>query len=74
MKPSVIISKIKESKKEMEFLPTGFTKLDADLDGGFMKKELIVLGAPTGRGKSYVAGHIFNHIARKGFKSGYFQS
>jgi replicative DNA helicase len=72
MKPSVIINQIKESKKEMEFLPTGFSKLDADLDGGFMKKELIVLGAPTGRGKSYVAGHIFNNIARKGFKSAYF--
>jgi replicative DNA helicase len=72
MKASEIIKKIKESKKELEFLPTGFTKLDTQLDGGFMKKELVVLGAPTGKGKSYIAGHIMAHIAKRGFKSAYF--
>jgi len=72
MKPSLIINRIKENKKDMEFLPTGFKGLDEKLDGGFMRKELVVLGAPTGKGKSYVAGHIFNQIARKGFKSAYF--
>lgn len=72
MKTSEVIKKIQENKKELEFLPTGFKRLDLDLDGGFMKKELIVIGAPTGRGKSYIAGHIFNNIARKGFKSAYF--
>lgn len=72
MKASEIIKKIKESKKDLEFLPTGFTKLDIQLDGGFMKKELVVLGAPTGKGKSYIAGHIFAHISKQGFNSAYF--
>ncbi len=71
MKVSQILQNLKDNKKELEFLPTGFAKLDAQLDGGFMKKELIVLGAPTGKGKSYIAGHILANIAKKGFKSLY---
>ena len=70
--PSEIIKTIEANKKELEFLPTGFKKIDNFLNGGFLKKELIVLGAPTGKGKSYIAGHIFNHVARQGFKSAYF--
>jgi len=71
-KNSQAIKAIKETKKNLEFLPTGFKKLDTELDGGFMKKELVVIGAPTGKGKSYVAGHIFKNIAMQGFKSAYF--
>lgn len=69
---SQIFKSIRENKKELEFLPTGFKLLDDSLEGGFMKKELIVIGAPTGKGKSYIAGHIFANIARRGFKSAYF--
>lgn len=69
---SEIFKTIRESKKEVEFMPTGFELLDDNLDGGFMKKELIVIGAPTGKGKSFMAGHIFANIAMKGFKSAYF--
>lgn len=67
-----IISKIKEDKKYFESLPTGFKKLDEHLDGGFMKKELIVVGAFTGVGKSAVAGSLLYNIAKGGFLSAYY--
>lgn len=72
MKLSEVFKLAEEQAKETEFLPTGFKAIDNSLDGGFMKKELIVLGGHTGRGKSYVAGQIMSSIARKGFKCGYF--
>lgn len=56
----------------MEILPTGLPSIDHFLDGGFFKKELVVLGAGTGKGKSLVAGQIFRNVAMKGFKSAYF--
>lgn len=71
-KPSEIIKHIKEAKKYLEFLPTGFKMLDEFLDGGFMRKELVVIGAYTGIGKSFFAGNIFFNIAKNGFKSAYF--
>lgn len=67
-----IIKSIKDNKKNLEFLPTGFPKLDEFLDGGFMRKELIVLGAYTGVGKSYIAGSILFNIAKAGFITSYF--
>lgn len=63
---------IEESKKDVEFIPTGLFKLDEALDGGFMRKELVVLGAYTGVGKSYIAGQLFHNIAKAGFTSAYF--
>jgi len=54
-----------------EFMPTGFHRLDDFLDGGFMRKELVVLGGFTGSGKSFLAGQIFFNIAKEGFKSAY---
>lgn len=63
---------IQEFKKTVEILPTGLNLIDAYLDGGFFKKELVILGAPTGRGKSLVAGQIFKNIATQGYKSAYF--
>ena len=67
-----IFKRIEELKQDIEFMPTGFSALDAFLDGGFMRKELIVLGGFTGFGKSYLAGQIFYNIALNGFKSAYF--
>lgn len=67
-----IIEKIETSKADIEFLPTGFHTIDDHLDGGFMRKELIILGAYSGLGKSLVAGTIFKNITSKGFKSAYF--
>ncbi len=72
MKLTEIINKIHANKENLEFLPTGFAYLDKELDGGFMRKELIVLGGSTGIGKSYLAGQMFSNIAKAGFKSAYF--
>jgi replicative DNA helicase len=60
-----------EASKQKEFLSTGFRNLDEFLDGGLMKKELIVLGGYTGSGKSFLAGQIFKNIASQGIKSAY---
>lgn len=75
MKPQTlteVMSRIDESKKNIEILSTGFPNIDDFLEGGFLKKELIVLGAPTGKGKSLVAGNLFVNISRQGYKSAYF--
>src|SRR3990167_10979438 len=71
-KASEIIEEIHQAKAEIEFLPTGFRKLDEFLDGGFMRKELIILGGYTGLGKSFFAGTLFYNIAKAGFDSAYF--
>ena len=71
-KASEILKQIEEDKKDIEFLPTGFANIDKDLDGGFMKKEIVVLGAFTGIGKSILAGQIFYNIAKQGFQCGYY--
>lgn len=72
MKLPLIYKKIEENKVNLEFMSTGFTKLDDQLDGGFMKKELIVIGGNTGIGKSYFAGQLLHNIALQGFKCAYF--
>jgi len=66
------LQSIEDNSKTIEIMPTGFSKLDSFLSGGFMKKELVILGGFTGSGKSYVAGQIGWNVARKGFKVGYF--
>lgn len=71
-KASEILEAIDENKKNLEFLPTGFASLDRDLDGGFLRKEIVILGAFTGIGKSMLAGQLFYNIAKKGFNSAYF--
>lgn len=67
-----IVKDIEASSKSVEFLKTGLRPIDDFLDGGFMRKELVVLGAPSGKGKSYVAGNLFYNVAQQGFKSAYF--
>jgi len=71
-KISSLINEIKESKSNLEFMKTGFKTLDSTLDGGFMRKELVVIGGHTGIGKSYVAGQLLLNIAEQGFSSAYF--
>lgn len=71
-KLSAIIKTIDETKKNIEVLPTGLKAIDAFLEGGLLKKELVVLGGATGSGKSLFGGTIFYNIASKGFKSAYF--
>lgn len=67
-----IILGMKGQDKNHEVMPTGFRKIDKHLDGGFFTKELIVIGAHTGIGKSQIAGQIMLSVAEKGFKSAYF--
>lgn len=69
--PSEVIKQI-ESNINLEFLPTGFNLIDKHLDGGFLRKELIVIGGQTGIGKSLIAGQIMWNMAKKGFKTSYF--
>lgn len=66
-----IIQQIEDEKGKIEFLPTGFPKLDEMLDGGFMRKELVILGGFTGLGKSYVAGQLLWNIATAGYRTAY---
>lgn len=72
MKIAEILTNIETNKGKDICLPTGFYKLDKFLDGGFFRKELIVIGGGSGTGKSYIAGTIFKAIASQAFKSGYF--
>src|SRR6266571_9521504 len=67
-----IIENIEKNKHEVEFLPTGFKELDDFLDGGFIRKELVVIGGHTGIGKSSFGGQILYNIARNGFNTAYF--
>lgn len=66
-----IYESMNEIARTKEFMATGFHNLDDFLDGGFMRKELVVIGGFTGSGKSFVAGQIFFNIAKQGFKSAY---
>ena len=49
-----------------EPLPTGITDIDNALDGGFMRQQLICLGAAPGAGKTALAQWIFEGMAEKG--------
>lgn len=69
---SDVLSSIEASKGTLEFMKTGFSAVDDKLDGGFLRKELVVLGGQTGIGKSYLASQLLYNIASQGFKSAYF--
>lgn len=78
MNTKQILKLIDERKKDHEALATGFNQLDKPLpsglcilDGGFFKKELVIIGAHTGIGKSLIAGQIFYNIAQQGYKCAY---
>ena len=49
-----------------EPLPTGITDIDRALDGGFMRQQLVCLGAAPGAGKTALAQWIFEGMAAKG--------
>lgn len=71
-RPSELIKTIIDTPLHVEFMPTGYKRLDLFLDGGFMRKEMVVLGGETGIGKSYVAGQILYKMAARGFKTAYY--
>lgn len=72
MNITTVLKQIKTNRNNHEFITTGFKGLDSILDGGFLKKELVVIGGSTGAGKSYMAIHLANQAAAAGFKTGYF--
>ena len=72
MKIKEIIESLRTQKPDDYVFPTGFKELDDFLDGGFFRKELIVVGAATGAGKSLFSAQIFLNIAKKCFRSAYF--
>lgn len=45
-------------------IPTGFSKLDDDLRGGFMRQALYLIGAPSGMGKTTLLQCMAVHAAR----------
>jgi replicative DNA helicase len=67
-----VFKKLESNKKNLEFLKTGIALIDDFMDGGFLRKELVVLGGHSGSGKSYVAGTFFYNVAHQGFKCAYF--
>jgi replicative DNA helicase len=69
---SDVLASIEACRGTLEFMKTGFTTIDEKLDGGLMRKELIVLGGMTGIGKSYLASQLLFNIAGQGFKTAYF--
>lgn len=72
MQTSQILKQIDDNRNNHEFISTGFPILDQKLDGGFLRKELVVLGGSTGVGKSYMAIHMAMQAASAGFRTGYF--
>lgn len=67
-----VIEILRVKKPDDFVLPTGFKELDNFLDGGFFRKEIVVIGADSGVGKSLISSQIYYNIATQGYKSAYF--
>lgn len=52
--------------RKYEPLPTGIADIDRVLGGGFMRQQLVLLGAAPGAGKTALAAWIFEGMAKKG--------
>lgn len=52
--------------RKYEPIPTGITDIDNALDGGFIRQQLILLGAAPGAGKTALAQWIFEGMAKRG--------
>lgn len=67
-----IFTQINEDRKHMDFISTGWRFVDEAIDGGFLRKELIVIGAQTGTGKSIFGGHLFWEAVKQKLNCAYF--
>lgn len=67
-----VLYDLEHKKFGEDILPTGFKKMDAFLDGGFARKEVIILGGDTGIGKSFFAGQIALYMGLHEQRVGYF--
>jgi replicative DNA helicase len=52
--------------RKYEPAPTGITDIDRAIGGGFMRQQLILLGAAPGAGKTALAQWIFEGMAKRG--------
>lgn len=52
--------------RKYEPVPTGITDIDRAIGGGFLRQQLILLGAAPGAGKTSLAQWIFEGMAKKG--------
>lgn len=52
--------------RTFEPIPTGIKDIDRALEGGFIRKTLVTLGAPPAMGKTALAQWIFENIAQAG--------
>lgn len=57
--------------RRYEPIPTGIADIDHVLNGGFMRQQLILLGAAPGAGKTALAAWIFEGMARRGISCVY---
>lgn len=55
--------------RKYEPIPTGITDIDTALGGGFIRQQLILLGAAPGTGKTALAQWIFEGMAKRGSAS-----
>ena len=54
------------TKRDFEPIPTGIKDIDRATQGGFIRKTLVMLGAPPAMGKTALAQWIFENIAQAG--------
>ncbi len=65
--PGMIDSFLSEIRtRRYEPIPTGITDIDNALGGGFMRQNLILLGAAPGAGKTALAQWLFEGMAERG--------
>jgi len=61
-----LLSVTDPGKRTFEPIPTGIKDIDRALEGGFIRKTVVTLGAMPGMGKTAVAQWIFENIAKNG--------
>ena len=66
MLDNFILSVTDQEARTFEPIPTGINAIDRALEGGFIRKTLVTLGAPPAMGKTALAQWIFENIARTG--------
>ena len=62
-----LVNKILHEENSTQFIPTGFKPWD-DVNGGFIRGQLVMLAGSTGAGKSHNAVQIGINMARAGYK------
>ena len=66
MLDTFLLSVTDNEARTFEPIPTGIKAIDRALEGGFIRKTLVTLGAPPAMGKTALAQWIFENIATSG--------